>query len=284
MASFAKGLDITTQFRKPESPLFDWDKVAAADHITIPGGRVAKDKISFIILKATLGDGPKAVAPNFKANWTQLSSMYRRVIRGAYHFLLFGEHSNPADQAEAYLNAVGTFFAALDPIVDVEDSRPEFLRWIGFEFKEVVDEKTGAVKKVPVLISRKKFLENTAKCAEDLRTWIRIVKAATKREPIIYTFPRYWPTINSPTEFSDSPLWIADFGSSKAGPDPLLPVGGGWKKWDFWQFAGFPQTKSQFVSGIGNGVDLNFFNGTALELQQRVYKDLYIPTLPIGNF
>jgi GH25 family lysozyme M1 (1,4-beta-N-acetylmuramidase) len=285
MASFAKGLDVTTQFRNPKSPLFDWDAVTAAEEITIPGGRVAKDKISFIILKATLGHGPAAEAKNFKENWSRLSAMYRRVIRGAYHFLLFGANSNPKAQAEAYLNAVGTFFAALPPIVDVEDSRPEFLQWLGFELRDkVVDEKKGTHKKVNVLVNRKQFIANSAKCAEDLRIWIRTVKDATKREPMIYTFPKYWPTINSPKGFSDSPLWIADFEAVKHGPNPLLPVGGGWQTWNFWQFAGFPQTKTQGVSGIGNGIDLNFFNGTALELQQQVYKDIYVPTLGVGNF
>jgi GH25 family lysozyme M1 (1,4-beta-N-acetylmuramidase) len=285
LSGFAKGVDVTTQFLKPADPkaggevLFDWDTVVNASEFRAPGNQVVKDKLNFIVIKATLGSGPNAVAKNFKANWNKLRSMFRRVVVGAYHFLLFGPKEDPVAQARAYVDAVGLFFGILPPVLDVEDMRPETLRWLGFESHVVFDPKKNKDVLRWALKDRAKFKAGTAKCVTDLKLWLQTVRELTHREPIIYTFPNYWPTIGSPTDFKDSPLWIADYsGLPKAGPSPKLPVGGGWSTWTFWQFAGFPQTASQFVPGVGAGVDLNLYNGTAAQLQADVYKNLFAPS------
>jgi GH25 family lysozyme M1 (1,4-beta-N-acetylmuramidase) len=288
LAGFAKGVDVTTQFLHGANPkdevLFDWETVVNATEFRIPGGRAVKDRMNFIVIKATLGSGPNAVARNFKANWDKLRSMFRRVIVGAYHFLLFGPKEDPIAQARAYVNAVGPFFAILPPVVDIEDMRPATMRWLGFESHVVFDPKKNKDVLHWTIANRAQFKASTGKCANDIKLWLKTVRDLTHREPIIYTFPAYWPTIGSPKEFRDSPLWIADYRPlADAGPSPRLPVGGGWSTWTFWQFAGFPQTASQFVPGIGSGVDLNIYNGTAAKLQAEVYKNLFAPS-PITPF
>jgi GH25 family lysozyme M1 (1,4-beta-N-acetylmuramidase) len=272
MNGYAKGLDVTTQFRDAQNPLFNWDAVVAAEQFKVPGGRVTNDHISFIVIKATLGSGPDAVAKNFKENWAKLGSLGRKVIRGAYHFLRFGPDANPVAQAEEYLKAVGPFYAILPPVLDVEDMSPPVLDFLG-------------IKKDVGVVNKAKFEKNVAKCVDDIRTWVKTVKAATHRDPIIYTFRSYWKDlIGNPTEFKDLPLWIANYTMPAEGPAKLKFDFGGWKTWAYWQFAGFPQSRTQFVPGIGAAVDLNLFNGTAVELQAKVYENMYTPALPVGNF
>jgi GH25 family lysozyme M1 (1,4-beta-N-acetylmuramidase) len=267
MNGFAKGLDVTTQFRDAAHPLFDWDAVLRADQFRVPGGGVVTDRISFVVIKASIGHGVKSEAKNFTQNWAKLSSMYMKVIRGAYHFMLFGPNSNPVAQAETYLKAVGPALASLPPILDVEDGRPEVLRFLG------IDPDTGKVVDKPAHVA------NAAKCVNDIQVWVDTVRAATHREPIIYTFPSYWKdTLRNPQDFKHLPLWLAHFVNVAKRSGPVNVDFGGWTKWTYWQFAGFPQTRTQFVPGIGSGVDLNLFNGTAVELQAQVYRDLYTPS------
>lgn len=266
MNGFAKGIDVTTQFRDATHPVFDWDAVVGATEFKIPGGLVAKDRISFVVIKATLGGGADAVAKNFQENWKKLGSLGTKMIRGAYHFLLFGPNANPVAQAEAYLKAVGPFFATLPPVLDVEDMRDSVLDFLG-------------IKKGVGVIDRTKFETNSAKCVEDLRKWIDTVRAATHRDPIIYTFRSYWKDVlGNPQEFKDLPLWVANYTLPKTGPTALKFDFGGWTTWDYWQFAGFPQTRSQHVPGLGAAVDLNLYNGTTEELKAKVYENLYSPT------
>jgi GH25 family lysozyme M1 (1,4-beta-N-acetylmuramidase) len=271
----AKGLDLTTQFRTVKNPTFDWQAVADANEFVIQNRAVVKEKIQFVVLKATLGAG--SPTPFFKENWTRLKSMYRNFVRGAYHFLLFGPHEDGARQAQAYLNAVDSFSGTLPPILDVEDVRKETLKFLGFE-----SHKNEKGQEVTVLVDRKAFNHGRAKCVDDIKAWIKIVRAATGRDTIIYTFPFYWPTIGSPQDFKNQPLWIADY-SLPASGQPRLPVGGGWNTWTMWQFAGFPQTKTQSVPGLGHGVDLNLFNGNTLDLVKFAYDGkLIFPVMPVS--
>src|SRR5205085_498729 len=54
MQNLVKGLDVTTQFLKPvKSHMFDWQAVADSNEFTIQNKAVIKDKIQFVVLKAT---------------------------------------------------------------------------------------------------------------------------------------------------------------------------------------------------------------------------------------
>lgn len=79
--------------------------------------------------------------------------------------------------------------------------------------------------------------------------WLNVVEKQTGRRPIIYTYPSFWDRIGNPKLFSDYPLWIAHYDTNT----PWVP--GGWDGWTFWQY-----TDRGSVSGIGGGVDINWFN------------------------
>jgi GH25 family lysozyme M1 (1,4-beta-N-acetylmuramidase) len=166
------------------------------------------------------------------------------------------------------------------------------LAFLGFAFHDepvldkngnpIVDKKGNPRTKTVVdrLADKKAFNENTKKCHAVMQRWIDTVRSKTGRDTIIYTFPKYWPTIGSPTQFSKHPLWIADYRILPS-PNPRLPDGGGWLTWTMWQFAGSPQTTTQFVKGLGSGVDLNVFNGNTLDLLRFAFDGkLNIPVLP----
>src|SRR5205085_425065 len=161
-----KGLDVTTQFLKPvKSHMFDWQAVADSDEFTIQNKAVIKDKIQFVVLKATLGASGKPTA-FFKENWAQLTSMYRNFVRGAYHFLLVGPKEDGVKQANAYLSVVGSLKGALPPVLDVEDSRDEVLAFLG-------------IQKGKGVVNKKLFEESRKKCINDIKDWIKTVREAT---------------------------------------------------------------------------------------------------------
>jgi len=90
------------------------------------------------------------------------------------------------------------------------------------------------------------------------RQWLEAVRAATGILPILYTGSAFWRnTLRNCSEFSAYPLWIAHYTS---GPAPLLPAA--WPRWTFWQF-----TQQGKVAGIDGNVDLDVFNGAAVDLE-----------------
>jgi len=91
-----------------------------------------------------------------------------------------------------------------------------------------------------------------------VRTWLETVKNALRCQPILYTGSAFWrKTLKDSSKFADYPLWIAHY-TSKA--NPFLPAA--WPKWTFWQFSQVGK-----VAGIAGNVDLDVFNGTAVELE-----------------
>jgi lysozyme len=80
------------------------------------------------------------------------------------------------------------------------------------------------------------------------KTWLAKVEAKFGVKPIVYT----GNNMNSVTKdhFSSYALWVPNYGATC----PLMPPG--WKTWTFWQ-----DSESGTVSGIGSGVDLDYFNG-----------------------
>lgn len=90
------------------------------------------------------------------------------------------------------------------------------------------------------------------------RKWLQIVKAELNCVPILYTGSAFWRnTLKNARDFAEFPLWLAHY---TIGPNPLLPTA--WPKWTFWQFS-----QQGRVAGITGNVDLDVFNGNAVELE-----------------
>jgi lysozyme len=90
------------------------------------------------------------------------------------------------------------------------------------------------------------------------RQWLQIVKTELDCVPILYTGSAFWrKTLKNSQDFAEFPLWIAHY---TIGPNPLMPSA--WPKWTFWQFS--QQGK---VAGINGNVDLDVFNGNAVDLE-----------------
>jgi lysozyme len=173
---------------------------------------VANDGISYAFAKAT--EGVTFVADTFSANWTGMKSA--GIIRGAYHF--FRPQSDAKAQAENFLNVVKFAPGDLPPVLDIES--------------------TGGM--------------STSTIVAGMTTWISIVEQATKRKPIIYTYPGFWDNLGGPRNFVNYPLWIAHYTT-----DAEPWVTGGWDTWTIWQY-----TDSGSVRGVPGGVDVNRFKSS----------------------
>ena len=86
----------------------------------------------------------------------------------------------------------------------------------------------------------------------DVQTWLNTVAQGLGRTPIIYTAPSYW-NANMNSDFGKYPLWVAEYGVS----DPRTV--NGWTDWTFWQYSSTGK-----VAGVGNTVDLDYYNGDTL--------------------
>ncbi|MEW6734767.1 MAG: glycoside hydrolase family 25 protein [Acidobacteriota bacterium] len=88
-----------------------------------------------------------------------------------------------------------------------------------------------------------------------VKTWLEVVEKQTGYKPIIYTSPSFWNS-NMTDQFGAYPLWIANY---KTGA-PTIPSG--WTQWNFWQYS-----NSGSINGVTGSVDLDYFNGSATNLQ-----------------
>jgi len=86
--------------------------------------------------------------------------------------------------------------------------------------------------------------------------WLSYVEAATGKVPMIYASPSFIIEMGSPAAFAKYPLWIANYGVSK----PHIPKP--WLTWTIWQ-----DTDKGRLAGVPQGVDMNWFNGSAAELK-----------------
>ncbi len=98
--------------------------------------------------------------------------------------------------------------------------------------------------------------ESGATLVANLAIWISVVAARTGRTPIIYTDPGFWNALPDTDQFSGNVLWVANWDTGC----PEMPTP--WTGWSFWQYS---DTGS--VSGVGDAVDLDSFNGTLAQLQ-----------------
>nr|WP_296777047.1 glycoside hydrolase family 25 protein [Rhodococcus sp. (in: high G+C Gram-positive bacteria)] len=174
----------------------------------------------FAMVKAT--EGLNYVNPFFVQD--SLVMRVAGVARGAYHYA--DVRLSPEAQGAYYstvvlgINGQGD----LPPVLDLEDSR-------GLPPAQVIDW---------------------------THRYLNTVQALTGRQPIIYTYPNFWRTAMADThEFSQYPLWIADYN------DSLGPLPGGWSHWMFWQF-----TDNGRIPGIAAPTDVNNYSGSGGDIRK----------------
>ena len=169
-------------------------------------------ELSFVFIRATAGKNK--VDSRFKENWK--ASKERELIRGAYHY--YRPNENSIEQAENFIKTVKLQKGDLPPVLDIEKLP-----------------KSQSIDSLKV----------------GLRRWLKKVEKHYKVKPIIYSGESYYTDFLK-EEFSDYPLWIANYNF--------------WRNhleddWLFWQF-----TEKAQIQGIEGMVDVNIFNGNKNKL------------------
>ena len=164
-------------------------------------------ELSFVFIRATAGKNK--VDKRFKENWK--ASKERQLIRGAYHY--YRPNENSIEQANNFIKNVKLEKGDLAPVLDIEKLP-----------------KSQSIDSLKV----------------GLRRWLKKVEKHYKVKPIIYSGESYYNDFLK-KEFSDYPLWIANYNF--------------WRNhleddWLFWQF-----TEKAQIQGIEGMVDVNIFNG-----------------------
>lgn len=169
-------------------------------------------ELSFVFIRATAGKNK--TDKRFKENWK--ASKERELIRGAYHY--YRPNENSIAQAENFIKNVKLENGDLPPVLDIEKLP-----------------KSQSIDSLKV----------------GLRRWLKKVEKHYKVKPIIYSGESYYTDFLK-EEFSDYPLWIANYNF--------------WRNhleddWLFWQF-----TEKAQIQGIEGMVDVNIFNGNKNKL------------------
>lgn len=164
-------------------------------------------ELSFVFIRATAGKDK--VDKRFKENWK--ASKERQLIRGAYHY--YRPNENSIEQANNFIKNVNLENGDLPPVLDIE--------------------------KLP-------NSQSIDSLKVGLRRWLNKVEKHYNVKPIIYSGESYYTDFLK-EEFSDYPLWIANYNF--------------WRNhleddWSFWQF-----TEKAQIQGIEGMVDVNIFNG-----------------------
>lgn len=169
-------------------------------------------ELSFVFVRATAGSSKKDA--RFHRNWKGAKA--RQLICGAYHY--YRPNENSLDQAQNFIQQVRLQKGDLPPVLDIE--------------------------KLPKS-------QSIARLKIGLRRWLEVVEAHYKVKPIIYSGERYYTDFLR-KEFSDYPLWIANYNFWRNTLE---------SDWEFWQF-----TEKAQIAGIDGNVDLNIFKGDKSEL------------------
>ena len=188
--------------------------------MTIDWPAVKADGVVYAFVRVS--DGTMFPDATFDANWA--GSRAAGIKHGAYQF--FRANEDPIAQADMLLAKIGGVIAAddLPPVADVEADNgqpPETIR-------------------------------------DNLRMWSEHVAEATGRDPMIYTGRVFWRDKVASADFTESPLWQAQYTTALCAniPDP-------WQTWMFWQY-----TDSGTVAGITVPVDIDRFNGDEIAFEQ----------------
>lgn len=185
---------------------------------TIDWDAVADDGITFAFIRVSHGLG--TYDTQFERNWSEARRV--GVRRGVYQY--FDAHDDPTEQAELLLSEMGPLQDGdLPPVLDVEQGDNE-----GIEPAEMV---------------------------ADIETWMGVVEGELGVVPIIYTGAYGWTYLTDDADFSDHPLWTANW----VDDCPLVP--NPWDDWTFWQYSA-----TGSVAGIDADVDRDRFNGDAAAL------------------
>lgn len=180
-----------------------------------------KDSLKFIICKAT--EGITYTDPDFNNNWKMISE--KGYLKGAYHFYRSNDDAKP--QADNFLNAIANIKNTdIPPIVDFEE---------------------GSI--------------DSSQSKTDIKTtlldFLGIIEKQTGRKPIIYTNMNTSNTYLDSSDFSNYPLWVANY-TDEVKPD--LPNAWKDKGWSFWQ-----KSDNYTVNGTTN--DFDIFNGNLNDLR-----------------
>ena len=170
-------------------------------------------ELSFVFIRATAGKNKRD--KQFTKNWK--GAKERQLIRGAYHY--YRPNENSIAQAENFIKNVQLEKGDLPPVLDIEKLPKN---------QSLEDLKLG------------------------LRKWLEKVRKHYKVKPIIYSGESYYTDFLK-NEFSDYPLWIANYNFWRNDLEA---------DWQFWQF-----TEKGQIEGIEGMVDLNIFNGDKNWLQ-----------------
>lgn len=161
--------------------------------------------IDYIFIRATMGEDK--VDKRFKYNWQGVKSINK--LRGAYHY--FRPNENSLQQADNFIRTVQLQPGDLPPVLDIEEHP---------RHQSMDSLKVG------------------------LKRWLQRVEKHYKVKPILYSGDKYYSDFLE-KEFSDYPLWIANYNFWIEEPK---------KHWDFWQFS-----EKGSVQGIKGYVDLNIY-------------------------
>lgn len=164
-------------------------------------------ELSFVFIRATAGKNK--IDTRFKENWK--GAKERQIIRGAYHY--YRPNENSLEQAENFITTVKLQKGDLPPVLDIEKLP-----------------KSQSIDSLKV----------------GLRRWLKKVEKHYKVKPIIYSGESYYTDFLK-KEFSDYPLWIANYNFWRNDLE---------SDWLFWQF-----TEKAQIQGIEGMVDINIFNG-----------------------
>jgi len=173
------------------------------------------DSLSFVICKAT--EGVTYTDPKFSKNWKTIKE--HNFLRGAYHF--YRCEDDPLTQATFFLETISDIkHTDIPPIIDFEEG--------GIDQSQSVEKIQSA-----------------------LQIFLNEIEKQLKCKPIIYTDLNTGNKYLNKSDFSDYPLWIANY-NGKNSPD--LPDT--WKNagWLIWQ-----KNSTYKINSLNN--DFDVFNG-----------------------
>mgnify|MGYP000636148212 CR=1 FL=1 len=159
--------------------------------------------------------------PTFARNFTQAKQA--GLIVSAYHF--YETNDAPNSQLENFTQLVKLSPGDLPPVVDIE----------------------------------KLHMQDDMMLMGNLQLYLNGLEQHDGVKPIIYTGLNF--ANQHVTEFSQYPLWIAEYGRTQ----PTLPIG--WSSWTFWQWS-----QSHTLTGIEGQVDADRFNGDAVNFAKLLIK------------
>ena len=180
------------------------------------------DGLSFIICKAT--EGVTYTDPKFLKNWKTIKD--HKFLRGAYHF--YRCEDDPLTQATFFLEAISDIKNTdIPPIID---------------FEEGGNDQSQSVEKIQ----------------SALRIFLNEIEKQLKCKPIIYTDLNTGNKYLNKSDFSDYPLWIANYNGKDS---PNLPDTWKNKGWLIWQ-----KSSSYKIDSLNN--DFDVFNGNLSDFRE----------------